>query len=177
MPKVEVFAACAIRARVFFSCVRRRLRPQGRAHSERIGLHRSHIRCRRAASTQRSLRMKRITLSCHFGSPDALFVFLRRVFPPSRSFRLAFLSVKEVFAACALRACVFFSCVRRRLRPQGRAHSARIGFLRSHPCCRRAPSTQRSLRNIILRNSRTVTAIFCQCLYLHQYCLARNILA
>ena len=54
---MEVFAACALRARVFFSCVRRRLRPQGRAHSERIGLHRSHIRCRRPPSTQGSLRI------------------------------------------------------------------------------------------------------------------------
>ena len=30
---------------------------------------------------------------------------------------------------------------------------------------------------IIFRNSRKVHAIFCQCLYLHQYCLTRNIFA
>ena len=91
------------------------------------------------------LCQKRV-LSCHSGSPDALFHLLSLSRFPSHPvvFISVFCQCSEVFAACAIRARVFFSCVRRRLRPQGRAHSARIGLHRSHIRCRRPPSTQRS---------------------------------
>ena len=59
------------------------------------------------------LCQKRV-LSCHSGSPDALFHLLSLSRFPSHPvvFTFGFLSVKEVFAACARRARVFFSCVK-----------------------------------------------------------------